>query len=151
MNNYWSYKISIISIGKIFTRSSKSYDRVTPSLSPSSTQFSLVNNKNELFLSFTDSLSLWLIPTWANLFLTPQKCVLSLGYATKLCLGRLTITWLMKPERVGTPFLCHFLAVHGLGEKWVHLHCDNCSGQNKNRFLMFYLMYWVLYGLHDQE
>ena len=45
--------------------------------------------------------------------------------------------------------LHHFLAVHGLGEKQVHFHCDNCSGQNKNRFLMFYLMYQVLCGLHD--
>ena len=45
--------------------------------------------------------------------------------------------------------LHHFLAVHGLVEKRVHFHCDNCSGQNKNRFLMFYMMYRILCGLHD--
>ena len=28
-------------------------------------------------------------------------------------------------------------------------HCDNCSGQNKNRFLMYYMMYRILAGLHD--
>ena len=45
--------------------------------------------------------------------------------------------------------LHHFLAVHSLGERRVHFHCDNCSGQNKNRFLMYYMMYWILCGLHD--
>ena len=45
--------------------------------------------------------------------------------------------------------LHHFFAFHGLSEKSVHLHCDNCCGQNKNRFLMFYMMYRILCGLHD--
>ncbi len=26
----------------------------------------------------------------------------------------------------------HFFGTHGLGEKYVHLHADNCVGQNKN-------------------
>ena len=46
--------------------------------------------------------------------------------------------------------LHHFLAVHGFGERKVHFHCDNCCGQNKNRFLMYYLMYRILSGLHDE-
>ena len=45
--------------------------------------------------------------------------------------------------------LYHFLAVHGLGEKRAHFHYDNCAGQNKNRFLMFYMMYRCVKGLHD--
>ena len=45
--------------------------------------------------------------------------------------------------------LDHFLRVYGFGERRVHFHCDNCCGQNKNRFLMFYMMYWILCGLHD--
>ena len=45
--------------------------------------------------------------------------------------------------------LHHFLAVHSLGERRVHFHCDNCLGQNKNRFLMYYMMYRILCGLHD--
>ena len=45
--------------------------------------------------------------------------------------------------------LHHFLSVHGLGERRVHFHCDNCAGQNK-KFLMFYMMYRVLCGLHDE-
>ena len=47
--------------------------------------------------------------------------------------------------------LHHFLMVHGFGEKRVHFHCDNCSGQYKNRFLMFYMMYRILAGLHDDR
>ena len=31
--------------------------------------------------------------------------------------------------------LHHFLSTHGLGEKNLRLHADNCSGQNKNRFV----------------
>lgn len=32
----------------------------------------------------------------------------------------------------------------------VHLHADNCSGQNKNRYMMYYLMWRVLVKLHDE-
>ena len=32
--------------------------------------------------------------------------------------------------------LHHFLETHNLGEANLHLHADNCSGQNKNRFVM---------------
>lgn len=46
--------------------------------------------------------------------------------------------------------LHHFFEVHGFGEKYVHLHADNCVGQNKNRFLMYYLMWRVMAGLHTE-
>ena len=46
--------------------------------------------------------------------------------------------------------LHHFFATHGLGEKVVHLHADNCGGQNKNRYMMYYLMWRVLTRLHDE-
>ena len=32
--------------------------------------------------------------------------------------------------------LHHFLDHHTLGEKSVHLHADNCSGQNKNNYVV---------------
>ena len=46
--------------------------------------------------------------------------------------------------------LHHFLATHGVGEASVHFHADNCSGQNKNRFLMYYFMWRILVGLHQE-
>ena len=45
--------------------------------------------------------------------------------------------------------LHHFFEVHGLGETSAHLHADNCTGQNKNRFMMYYLMWRCMTGLHD--
>ena len=32
----------------------------------------------------------------------------------------------------------------------VHLHADNCTGQNKNRYLMYYLMWRILTGFHTE-
>ena len=46
--------------------------------------------------------------------------------------------------------LHHFLATHGFGEASVHFHADNCCGQNKNRFLMYYFMWRILTGLHQE-
>ena len=46
--------------------------------------------------------------------------------------------------------LHHFLAHHSLGETSVHFHADNCTGQNKNRYLMCYLMWRILTGLHTE-
>ena len=33
-------------------------------------------------------------------------------------------------------FLHYFFANYGLGEERVHLHADNCVGQNKNNYVM---------------
>ena len=38
----------------------------------------------------------------------------------------------------------------GVGEKTVHLHCDNCSGQNKNRYVLWYFLWRVVRGLHTE-
>ena len=46
--------------------------------------------------------------------------------------------------------LHHFFEAHRIGEKSVHLHADNCGGQNKNRFMMYYLMWQVRTGLHEE-
>ncbi|KAL3045312.1 hypothetical protein OYC64_013556 [Pagothenia borchgrevinki] len=46
-------------------------------------------------------------------------------------------------------YLHHFFSQYGLGEKNVHLHCDNCSGQNKNRYLLWYLAWRCMVGLHQ--
>ena len=36
--------------------------------------------------------------------------------------------------------LHYFFENHGLGEREVHLHADNCCGQNKNNYMMHYLI-----------
>ena len=46
--------------------------------------------------------------------------------------------------------LHHFLATHNLGEVSINLHADNCSGQNKNRYVMQYLAWRVLAGLNER-
>ena len=46
--------------------------------------------------------------------------------------------------------LHHFLKTHRFGKTYVHFHADNCSGQNKNRYLMAYFMWRILTGLHEQ-
>ena len=44
--------------------------------------------------------------------------------------------------------LHQFFLRYGLGEEVVHLHCDNCAGQNKNRYMLFYLIWRTIHGLH---
>ena len=46
--------------------------------------------------------------------------------------------------------LHHFLEHHGLGESDLHLHVDNCVGQNINNTMLHYLMWRVMVGLHRQ-
>ena len=46
-------------------------------------------------------------------------------------------------------YLHHYFENYGLGEKEVHLHCDNCSGQNKKRYVLAYLMWRVITGRHQ--
>ena len=45
-------------------------------------------------------------------------------------------------------YLHHFFDNYGLGEDYVHLHCDNCAGQNKNRYMLFYLIWRTIHQLH---
>ena len=46
--------------------------------------------------------------------------------------------------------LHHFFEHHGMGESHLHLHADNCVGQNKNNTMLHYLMWRVMVGLHRQ-
>ena len=46
--------------------------------------------------------------------------------------------------------LHYFFTTYGLREKVAHLHTDNCSGQNKNHYVMYYLMWHVLTKQHDE-
>ena len=46
--------------------------------------------------------------------------------------------------------LHHFFNTHTFGESSVHLHADNCGGQNKNRHVIAYLMWRTYTGRHKQ-
>jgi len=46
-------------------------------------------------------------------------------------------------------YLHYFFQHYGLGETDVSRHCDNCSGQNKNRFMLWYCAWRVAVGLHQ--
>ena len=46
--------------------------------------------------------------------------------------------------------LHHFFEYHAFGETKVHLHADNCTGQNSNRFMIYHLMWRVMTGLHKE-
>ena len=45
-------------------------------------------------------------------------------------------------------YLHYFFERFGLGETDADLHCDNCSRQNKNRFVLWYCAWRVAIGLH---
>jgi hypothetical protein len=46
-------------------------------------------------------------------------------------------------------YVHYYFENHGLGEKDVHLHADNCGGQNKNNYFIWYLAWRVITNLHD--
>ena len=46
-------------------------------------------------------------------------------------------------------YVHHFFTRRGLGEKHVHLHADNCSGQNKNNYFLWYFAWRVATKLHQ--
>ena len=46
--------------------------------------------------------------------------------------------------------LHHYFEYHSFGETKVHLHTHNCCGQNKNRLMIYYLMWRVMTGFHKE-
>lgn len=46
--------------------------------------------------------------------------------------------------------LHHAFQHYGFGEMACHIHCDNCAGQNKNRYVMAYFCWRVMVRLHRE-
>ena len=46
-------------------------------------------------------------------------------------------------------YLHDFLQNHGAGEKVGYFHADNCGGQNKNNYVLWYLCWRIIHGLHE--
>lgn len=87
-------------------------------------------------------------------FLTPRRCEL-FGVCSEP-LSRQVMYMIDEVESIGKgavsiiTYLDAFFASKGVGEKRVSLHADNCTGQNKNRFLLFYLAWRTMVGLHTK-
>ena len=47
-------------------------------------------------------------------------------------------------------YVHHYFANHGLGETHAHLDADNCSGQNKNNFFLWYFAWRTITKLHHR-
>ncbi|XP_055783141.1 uncharacterized protein LOC129858157 [Salvelinus fontinalis] len=45
-------------------------------------------------------------------------------------------------------YMHHFFTNYGVEKTRVDLNCDNCSGQNKNKFVLWYCAWWTMYKLH---
>ena len=87
-------------------------------------------------------------------FMTPRKCAIF-----GVCCESLPrqVNYLIdeavdmgKGSNAIVSMLHHFFEHHGLGEKTVHLHADNCGGQNKNSIMVQYLLWRVMTGLHTE-
>ena len=86
-------------------------------------------------------------------FLTPRKC----GIFGVNCEGLpKQINYLIdeaaatsKGSNAVISYLHHFFQNHGLGETAADLHCDNCAGQNKNRYTLWYFAWRIMRNLHS--
>ena len=86
-------------------------------------------------------------------FLVPRKC----GLCGVCCEGiPKQVNFLIdeahlisKGSNVMVSYLHYFFEHFGLGQTIAELHCDNCSGQNKNRYVLWYLAWRVAIGLHQ--
>ena len=85
-------------------------------------------------------------------FLTPRKCAIfgvcceALPRQVNYLIDEASDTG--KGANTIVSLLHHFFQEHGLGEMDVHLHADNCVGQNKNSTILHYLLWRVMVGLH---
>ncbi|XP_067943168.1 uncharacterized protein [Watersipora subatra] len=87
-------------------------------------------------------------------FKTPRKCGLfgvcneSVPQQVNYLIDEASLT--TKGANAVISYIHHFLEHYGLGEKKLILHADNCCGQNKNNFMMFYLAWRCQQNLHAE-
>ena len=85
-------------------------------------------------------------------FKTPRKC----GIFGVMCEGvTRQVNYLIdeastvgKGANTTISYLHHYFEKHGLGETRTYLHADNCSGQNKNNYFLWYLAWRTINKLH---
>ena len=82
-------------------------------------------------------------------FLTPRKC----GIFGVCCEAvQQQVNYLIdegmatsKGSDAVISYLHHFFLRYGLGEEALQLHCDNCAGQNKNQYMLFYFIWRTIH------
>ena len=87
-------------------------------------------------------------------FLTPRKCAI-FGVCCEAipCQVNHVIDEAVdmgKESNTIVSMLHHNFVHHALGKKKVHLHADNCGGQNKNATMVQYLLWRVMTGLNEE-
>ncbi|XP_014674791.1 PREDICTED: uncharacterized protein LOC106814923 [Priapulus caudatus] len=85
-------------------------------------------------------------------FLVPRKCGI-FGVACEAVPQQVNFVideavLISKGANAVISYLDYFFDHYGFGEKDLELHCDNCSGQNKNNFMLWYLAWRIINGLH---
>ena len=93
-------------------------------------------------------------------FLTPRKCAI-FGVCCE-AIPRQINYFIDEAAATGKgantiiSLLHHFLETHNFGEAELHLHADNCSGQNKNRYIVeqridvhVHVCIYLLIQIHD--
>ena len=55
---------------------------------------------------------------------------------------------MVRAQTLVISYLHHYFEHYSLGANDLDLHCDNCSGQNKNKYMLAYLMWRCLTGLN---
>ncbi|KAI0211495.1 hypothetical protein LSAT2_003674 [Lamellibrachia satsuma] len=86
-------------------------------------------------------------------FLVPRKCgifgVCCEGLPKQVNFLTDEAHLISKGSNAVVSYLHYFFECFGLGETTADLHCDNCAGQNKNRFVLWYCAWRVANGLHQ--
>ena len=85
-------------------------------------------------------------------FLTPRKCAV-FGINCEAFPRQVNFLIdegmsISKGSNAVISYLKFFFNNYGLGEETAQLHCDNCSGQNKNKYVMWYLAWRCIHELH---
>jgi hypothetical protein len=85
-------------------------------------------------------------------FLVPRKCglfgICCEGIHRQVSLLIDEAHLISKGANAVVSYLHYFFQNYGFGEMDVNLHCDNCSGQNKNKIMLWYRAWRVANGLH---
>ena len=87
-------------------------------------------------------------------FKTPRKCSIfgvsndACNYQFNYLIDEIVATG--KGANSTISYVHHYMATHGMGETKALIHADNCTGQNKNNFFIWYFAYRTIIGLNEE-